>query len=49
VDRARILIKLGTTFEGTLACRQLQSENINCNMTLVFTWEQALMCHHSNA
>jgi len=49
VDRKRILIKLGTTYEGTQACRQLQAEGINCNMTLVFTWEQALMCHHSNA
>lgn len=49
IDASRILIKLGTTFEGTQACKQLQADGINCNMTLIFTWEQALMCHHSHA
>ncbi|MCG8527646.1 MAG: transaldolase [Opitutales bacterium] len=44
IDRERILIKLATTWEGVVAARQLQSEGINCNMTLLFSMAQAVAC-----
>lgn len=48
-DKSKILIKIATTVEGIEACRILQNDNINCNMTLLFTWEQAQLCHKANA
>lgn len=44
IDRERILIKLATTWEGVVAAKQLQSEGINCNMTLLFSMAQAVAC-----
>lgn len=41
VGRERILIKLATTWEGIEAARVLQRENIDCNMTLLFSLAQA--------
>ena len=40
--RERILIKLASTWEGIQAARILQHEGINCNMTLLFAFCQAV-------
>lgn len=44
IPRERVLIKLASTWEGIQAARQLQSEGINCNMTLLFSLPQAVAC-----
>ena len=44
VSRERVLIKLASTWEGIQAARQLQSEGIRCNMTLMFSLPQAVAC-----
>lgn len=40
----RILIKLASTWEGIRAAEILQKEGINCNLTLLFSFEQAAAC-----
>ena len=42
--RERILIKLAATWEGICAARQLEQEGINCNLTLLFGFGQAVAC-----
>ena len=44
VDRNRILIKIGSTWEGIKAAEQLEKENIHCNLTLLFSFAQAVAC-----
>lgn len=44
ISRERILIKLGTTWEGIRAAAQLEREGIHCNMTLLFSFAQAVAC-----
>ncbi len=44
VDRQRVLIKLGTTWEGIKAAEQLEKEGIHTNMTLLFSFAQAVAC-----
>ena len=44
IARERILIKLGTTWEGIKAAEQLEKEGIHCNMTLLFSFAQAVAC-----
>jgi transaldolase len=44
VDRKRILIKVGTTWEGIRAAEQLEREGIHCNLTLLFSFAQAVAC-----
>jgi transaldolase len=44
IPRERILIKLATTWEGISASRQLTKEGIHCNMTLLFSFAQAVAC-----
>jgi transaldolase len=44
VPRDRILIKLGTTWEGIRAAAELEREGIHCNMTLLFSFAQAVAC-----
>ena len=44
VARERILIKLGTTWEGIRAAEQLEKESIHTNMTLLFSFAQAVAC-----
>jgi transaldolase len=45
VDESRILIKLASTWEGIQAGRILESKhNIHCNMTLLFSFSQAVAC-----
>lgn len=44
IPRERVLIKLASTWEGIQAARQLQTEGIRCNMTLLFSLPQAVAC-----
>ncbi|XP_039254059.1 transaldolase-like [Styela clava] len=44
ISKDRILIKLGTTWEGVQAAKILESEGIHCNMTLLFSFAQAVAC-----
>ncbi len=44
VDRKRILIKIGSTWEGIQAAAALEQEEIHCNLTLLFSFAQAVAC-----
>lgn len=44
IAKERILIKLASTWEGICAAQQLESEGINCNLTLLFGFSQAQAC-----
>ena len=44
VKRERILIKLASTWEGIRAAGRLEREGIHCNMTLLFSFAQAVAC-----
>ena len=44
IGRERILIKLASTWEGIQAAKSLQHEGINCNLTLLFAFAQAVAC-----
>jgi transaldolase len=44
VHRDRILIKLASTWEGIRAAQRLEREGIHCNMTLLFSFAQAVAC-----
>ncbi len=49
VDRAQILIKLASTWEGIRAAEVLQNEGIDCNLTLMFSKAQAIACADAGA
>jgi transaldolase len=44
VAKERILIKIAATWEGIRAAEKLQAEGINCNLTLLFSFAQAVAC-----
>ena len=44
IGKERILIKIASTWEGIKAAEQLQQEGINCNLTLLFSFAQAVAC-----
>jgi transaldolase len=44
VDSQRILIKVASTWEGIRAAEQLEREGIHCNLTLLFSFAQAVAC-----
>jgi len=44
IGRERILIKVASTWEGIKAAEQLQREGIACNLTLLFSFAQAVAC-----
>jgi len=44
VEKERILIKIASTWEGIKAAKQLEQEGINCNLTLLFSFAQAVAC-----
>ena len=44
VPRERVLIKIAATWEGIQAAKQLQKESINCNLTVLFSFPQAVAC-----
>lgn len=44
INNDRVLIKIASTWEGIEAARQLEKEGINCNLTLLFGFSQAVAC-----
>lgn len=49
IGKERILIKLPATWEGVLAAEVLQKEGIQCNLTLIFSFIQAVACAQRGA
>jgi transaldolase len=49
ISRERVLIKLGSTWEGIRAAADLEKEGIHCNMTLLFSFAQAVACAEAGA
>ncbi|OFE13043.1 transaldolase [Pseudohongiella acticola] len=49
VDTSRILIKIASTWEGIQAARRLEKEGIKCNLTLLFSFNQAIACAEAGA
>jgi len=44
IDRKRVLIKIAATWEGIRAAQVLEREGIHCNLTLLFSFAQAVAC-----
>ncbi len=44
ISRKRILIKIASTWEGIRAAERLEKEDIHCNLTLLFSFAQAVAC-----
>ena len=44
IGRDRILIKIASTWAGVRAAEQLERRGIQCNLTLLFSFEQAVAC-----
>ncbi|MDL5032693.1 transaldolase [Pelomonas sp. APW6] len=44
IGRDRVLIKIASTWEGIQAARALEQEGIRCNLTLLFSFCQAVAC-----
>src|SRR5262245_4486975 len=44
IERKRVLIKIASTWEGIHAAEQLEREGIHCNLTLLFSFAQAVAC-----
>ena len=44
LSRERVLIKIASTWEGIRAAEALEREGIHCNMTLLFSFPQAVAC-----
>jgi transaldolase len=44
IGHDRVLIKIASTWEGIRAAEQLESEGIHCNLTLLFSFAQAVAC-----
>ena len=44
VSSDRVLIKLASTWEGVRAAEKLEREGIHCNLTLLFSFAQAVAC-----
>jgi len=49
VDTSRVLIKIASTWEGIRAAEQLEKEGIRCNLTLLFSFVQAVACAQAGA
>lgn len=49
VSRERILIKIASTWEGIQAANELEQEGIHCNLTLLFSFAQAVACAEAGA
>lgn len=44
ISRDRVLIKLASTWEGIKAAEELEKKGIHCNLTLLFSFAQAVAC-----
>tara|TARA_B110000046_G_C13001756_1_gene402494 strand:- start:1305 stop:2267 length:963 start_codon:yes stop_codon:yes gene_type:complete len=49
IDKERVLIKMASTWEGIKAAEQLEKEGINCNLTLLFNFTQAVAAADAGA
>ncbi|CCD27080.1 sedoheptulose-7-phosphate:D-glyceraldehyde-3-phosphate transaldolase TAL1 NDAI_0J01880 [Naumovozyma dairenensis CBS 421] len=49
ISKERVLIKIASTWEGIQAARELESKHgIHCNLTLLFSFSQAVACAEAN-
>jgi len=44
IDKEKILVKIASTWEGIQAAKRLEQEGIHCNLTLLFSLAQAVVC-----
>ncbi len=44
VPRGRVLVKIASTWEGVRAAERLEHDGIHCNLTLLFSFAQAVAC-----
>jgi transaldolase len=44
INRERILVKIASTWEGIRAAEIVKAEGIHCNLTLLFSFAQAVAC-----
>ncbi len=44
IGREQVLIKIASTWEGIRAAEQLERDGIHCNLTLLFSFAQAVAC-----
>jgi transaldolase len=44
IGRERVLIKIASTWEGIRAAERLEHDGIHCNLTLLFSFAQAVAC-----
>nr|WP_320674321.1 transaldolase [Prochlorococcus sp. MIT 1341] len=44
IPKEKVLIKIASTWEGIKAAEFLEKEGINCNLTLLFSFSQAVAC-----
>jgi transaldolase len=44
IRRERVLVKIASTWEGIRAAERLENEGIHCNLTLLFSFPQAVAC-----
>lgn len=44
IGKERVLIKIASTWEGIKAAEELEKQGINCNLTLLFSFTQAVAC-----
>jgi len=49
IDTDRILLKIASTWEGIKAAEQLEKDGIQCNLTLLFSFEQAMAAADAGA
>ncbi|MEA3639430.1 MAG: transaldolase [Lamprobacter sp.] len=47
--RERVLFKIASTWEGIRAAEQLESQGVHCNLTLLFSFPQAVACAEAGA
>jgi transaldolase len=48
IERERVLIKVASTWEGIRAAERLERQGIHCNLTLLFSFAQAVACAEAN-
>ena len=49
IGKERVMIKMASTWEGIKAAEQLEREGINCNLTLLFNFTQAVAAADAGA
>jgi len=49
INKDRVLIKIASTWEGIQAAKILENENIQCNLTLLFSFTQAVAAAEAGA